>query len=119
MEVTTRHMRQYLYAIMSSTELPTFHLRPPTAQQTNAARALAQTAYYDRTQQPYHVEDIASYNLHLLACSRRDLLDPGSFGLSAGQLTTNRRLRDMSTAYTSTRNTDVDPSLAFENTASP
>jgi hypothetical protein len=112
-------MRQYLYALMSPNELPTFYLRPPTERQTIAARFLAETAYYDRAQQPYNVEDLASYNLHLLACSRRNLLEPDAFGLSAGQLTTNRRLRDMSTAYTSTRDTDVDPSLAFENTASP
>ncbi len=118
-ETTTRHMRQYLYALMSSNELPTFSLRPPTERQTIAARPLAETAYYDRAQQSYNVEDLASYNLHLLACSRRDLLDPGSLGLSAGQLTTNRRLRAMSTAYTAAGTTDVDPSLAFENTASP
>ncbi len=76
-------------------------------------------AITNRTQPPCQYEAVTAYNLHLLACSRRDLLDPGSFGLSAGQLTTNRRLRVMSTAYTSTGTTDVDPSLAFENTASP
>jgi hypothetical protein len=112
-------MRQYLYALMSHGPRPASHLRPPTAHQTAAAHSLAETAYNDRSRQPYHVEDMATYNLHLVACSRRRLLDPATFGLSAGQDTTNRLLRDMSTAYASTRGTDSDPSLAFQSTASP
>jgi hypothetical protein len=110
---TAQHMRQYLFALLSSNLLPPDSLGFPTPAETQRSIALARASYADRSIQPLRVPDIAAYNRALIACSTDRYYLGARPGQSVGQASTSRRLHDMSAAYASAAGADADPDLAF------